>query len=86
MNAVDAARFNPGSARASRAHCGASPQCFEKKKVRDGEGAIASTRGRVRSPEEDAALNTYPTRHGQSQFLTSKHIKYENEKRHPNCR
>ncbi|PYM03000.1 MAG: hypothetical protein DMF13_05255 [Verrucomicrobia bacterium] len=29
----------------SRAHCGASPQCSEKRKVCDGEGAIASTRG-----------------------------------------
>ena len=33
-----------GSAHASRAHCGASPQCSGIK-VRDGEDAIASTRG-----------------------------------------
>src|SRR6266481_4893342 len=29
----------------SRAHCGASPQCSRKRKVRDGGDAIASTRG-----------------------------------------
>jgi len=29
----------------SRAHCGASPQCSRPGKVRDGEGATASTRG-----------------------------------------
>jgi hypothetical protein len=44
-----------GSARASRAHCGASPQCSGRGKVRDGEGAIASTRGRARSPEPEIA-------------------------------
>ena len=31
-----------GSARASRAHCGASPQCSGAGKVCDGEGAIAA--------------------------------------------
>jgi hypothetical protein len=45
----------------SRAHCGASPQCFGKGKVRDGEGAIGPsrtgdcTRGK-RFPEEMAAI------------------------------
>ena len=95
MNAIDAARFGPGSARASRAHCGASPQCSGEGKVRGGEGAIGpsrtggSTRGRVRSPEEaiaNDALNTYPRHRPLSQPLNSKYIKYENENHHPNCR
>jgi len=51
--------------------------CSEK--VCDGEGAIASTRGRVRSPEEaiaNDALNTYPRHRPLSQPLNSKYIKY----------
>jgi hypothetical protein len=40
-----------GSARASRAHFGAFAEMLFKRKVRDGEGAIANTRGRVRSPD-----------------------------------
>jgi len=37
--------FPLGSARASRAHCGAIAAIAREGKVRDGEGAIASTRG-----------------------------------------
>jgi hypothetical protein len=60
-NVTSELRENLGSARASRAGFGASPKrsfretigvhfyCAEE--VRDGEGAIASTRGRVRSPD-----------------------------------
>jgi len=50
-----------GSARASRAHFGALAEMlfyapsfmFEKNEVRDDEGVIASTRGRVRSPDKN---------------------------------
>jgi hypothetical protein len=48
--------FCPGSARAWRACFGASPNALDREahaflKVRNGEGAIASTRKHVRSPE-----------------------------------
>ena len=50
-------RLIPGSARPARAHFGAPAETILTKakrtfsKVCDGEGAITSTRGRVRSPE-----------------------------------
>jgi len=54
------ARFDLESARAS-------PQCFEKRKVRDGEGVIGpsrtggSTRGRVRYPESHTIYHNVNT-------------------------
>jgi hypothetical protein len=59
------------SARASRARFGALAEThllgqrnrFISLKVRDGGGAIASTRGRVRSPEPESLLLASPTRH-----------------------
>jgi hypothetical protein len=60
-----------GSARASRARFGALAEThlagqlnrFISLKVRDGEGAIAGTRGRVHSPEPESLLLASPTRH-----------------------
>jgi hypothetical protein len=60
-----------GSARASRARFGALAEThlpgernrFISLKVRDGEGAIASTRGRVRFPEAESLLLASQTSH-----------------------
>ena len=58
-------RFGLEKARASRAHCGASPQCFEKGKVRDGDigpgRTGGDTRGRVRYPESHTIYHNVNT-------------------------